>query len=450
MSTTLKAPKGLKNSECKKGQLSNRPPIPYVAETNIVSSKEKPQVLKVRLLDDSHLNMLIFSRRNTKEYLAHIVAVLHIIKQKGLDAKCRKLGMAVVRQSKTLKNLLKAAGSKDTISLDVEVVARKVEIEQTQQILQEAQKTHNELIAKTYEHLRNLLSGNFQSQWDCVCRKMHESDSWAGVNGQVTKGRHPCTWISFQDCLELHKLTVFSADAAKRQQFYIQQAVRKPQRVTVQQPVSQMGVSNDYVRYLPTLKDSPKAVPTTKKRNIPFGKADLAAIMLASVLASWQNQYNLNHSTVPELTRTLLLDLEAIEHIMDENQSKKLKAKGKASTARPEAKSSPEHKASGGPTGQVPKMGRSEKFCQHCKAHGGPYKTHNILDCHCYDSNRKPLKAAAGKPSESKKPYKNIGGNKNMAFMQTMFKAYVKNQKKAESKKRKKHDYGSSDSSDSE
>jgi hypothetical protein len=51
------------------------------------------------------------------------------------------------------------------------------------------------------------------------------------------------------------------------------------------------------------------------------------------------------------------------------------------------------------------------------------------LDCHCYDSNGKPLKAAAGKPSESKKPYKKFGGNKGMAFMQTMFKAYIKSQK---------------------
>jgi hypothetical protein len=38
-----------------------------------------------------------------------------------------------------------------------------------------------------------------------------------------------------------------------------------------------------------------------------------------------------------------------------------------------------------------------------------------------------------------------------MAFMQTMFEASVKCQKKAgKSKKRKKHDYDSSDSSDSE
>jgi hypothetical protein len=119
---------------------------------------------------------------------------------------------------------------------------------------------------------------------------MHKrADSWAGVNGKVIKGRCPRTWAAFHDCLELHKLTVFTADAAKRQQFYIQQAVCKPQRATVRQHISQMGVFNDYVRHLPTLKDSPKAVTTTKKGNVPFGKADLAAIVLASVLTSWQN-----------------------------------------------------------------------------------------------------------------------------------------------------------------
>jgi hypothetical protein len=117
----------------------------------------------------------------------------------------------------------------------------------------------------------------------------------------------------------------------------------------VQQYIWQMGVLNDYVRYLPTLKDSPKAVPTTKKGNIPFGKA--AVIVLASIPISWQNQYNLNHSTVPESTCTSLLYLEAIKRVMVEKHNKKLKAKGKASTAWSKAKSNPKHKASGGPTG---------------------------------------------------------------------------------------------------
>jgi hypothetical protein len=58
------------------------------------------------------------------------------MKQKGLDAKCMKLGKAVVRQYKTLKNLLEATGSKDTVLSEVDMQARKVEIEQTQQMLQ--------------------------------------------------------------------------------------------------------------------------------------------------------------------------------------------------------------------------------------------------------------------------------------------------------------------------
>jgi hypothetical protein len=157
--------------------------------------------------------------------------------------------------------------------------------------------------------------------------------------------------MSFLDCLKLHELTVFSADTAKRQQFYIQQAVRKPQRATVQQHILQMGVLNDYVKHLPTLKDSSKAVPMTKKRNIPFNEADLAAIVLLSVPMMWQNQYNLNHSTVPKSTSTLLLDLEVIKRVMVEKKGANLRAKGKGSPAPSKAKGNPKRKASGGPTG---------------------------------------------------------------------------------------------------
>jgi hypothetical protein len=162
-----------------------------------------------------------------------------------------------------------------------------VEIEQTHQMLQKAQKAHDKATTELYEQLRNLLSGNAQSQWDCICREMHERDLWAAVNGQVTKGRRPRTWMSFLDCLKLYKLTFFSADTAERQRFYIQQAVRKPQRATVQQHILRMGVLNDYAKHLPTLKDSSKAVSKTKKGNISFGKADLAAVVLSSVLMLW-------------------------------------------------------------------------------------------------------------------------------------------------------------------
>jgi hypothetical protein len=182
MSTSLKSPDRLKDAECKKRQLSHRPPIPYVPVVDVVTPKEEPQIFKIKLPDAFHHSMPIYSRGNNEEYLTHIVAVLCIIEQKGLPKKCQVLAKAVVKWSEALKNL---------VSTTVDVTACKVEIDQTQQMLQEAQKAHDKATAKLYKQLRNLLSGNAQSQWNCVCRKMHECDSWAAVNGQVTKGRHP-------------------------------------------------------------------------------------------------------------------------------------------------------------------------------------------------------------------------------------------------------------------
>ncbi len=177
MSTSLKSPHGLKDAECKNGQLSHRPPIPYVPVVDIVMPKEEPQLYKVKLLGASHLNISIYSRGNNEEYLAHVVAVLCIIEQKGLPKKCRMLAKAVLRRSEALKNLQEAAESRDTVLTSVDVQACKVEIEQTVQMLQESQKAHDKAIAETYEQLRNLLSSNAQSQWDHICREMHEHDS---------------------------------------------------------------------------------------------------------------------------------------------------------------------------------------------------------------------------------------------------------------------------------
>ncbi len=79
----------LKDSECKKGQLSQQPLIPYILVVDVVTPKEDPAMLKVKLPDDSHISVPIFSRGNNEEYIAHIVAVLRIIVQKGLPKKCR-------------------------------------------------------------------------------------------------------------------------------------------------------------------------------------------------------------------------------------------------------------------------------------------------------------------------------------------------------------------------
>jgi hypothetical protein len=144
---------------------------------------------------------------------------------------------------------------------------------------------------------------------------MHTKDPWIGVNGSSNKGIRICSWLSFLDCIKLHKLAIFPVDTAEKQHYYMTQMVKKPQQATVCQYMARMGVLNDYLSHLPTVFNSPMAVEGTKKGNMPFDETNLAGIVLNSVTVSWMSQYNMTHTTLPDGTRTLLQDLESIKCI---------------------------------------------------------------------------------------------------------------------------------------
>ncbi len=257
---------------------------------------------------------------------------------------------------------------------------------------------------------------------------MHTKKPWIGVNGKSNKGLCIHSWLSFMDCIKLHKLTVFSADAAEKQRYYMQEMMKKPQQVTVHQFMSRMGVLNDYLAYMPMVYDSSMAVAGTKEMNIPFDEADLAGIMLNLVPSSWVNQYNMTHSMLPKNPRALLNDLEAIKQVVDEKLNANLKAKAKeASSASKATKgSSKKHSASGSPGElQVPKKGEPNKFCRNCNAKGRPHLTHNTKGCRRYNGMGNPASLIQTRPAEAKKPTKK-GGNKQMAYLSATIETLVK------------------------
>jgi hypothetical protein len=67
---------------------------------------------------------------------------------------------------------------------------------------------------------------------------MHTKNPWIGVNGKSNKGIQVESWISFMDCIELHKLTLFPADAAEKQRYFMQQMIKKPQQVSKSRYIS--------------------------------------------------------------------------------------------------------------------------------------------------------------------------------------------------------------------
>jgi hypothetical protein len=256
------------------------------------------------------------------------------------------------------------------------------------------------------------------------------------------------------DCTKLHKLTIFPADAAEKQHYYMQQMIKKSQRVTVHQFVSRMGILNDYLAYLPMVYDLSMAVVGTKKINVPFNEADLAGIVLNVVPSSWVNQYNMTHSMLPKSPRALLNDLAAIKQVMDEKHQANLKAKSnKVSAASGAAmRSSKKPSASGSPGElQVPKKAKPSKFCQHCKVKGGPHLTHNTKECHRYDGMGNPIPSFQTKPTDAKKPIKKWGA-RQMAYLLATIETLVKKglKKAMKGKKHKRNHAYDSSSSDSD
>ncbi len=111
-------------------------------------------------------------------------------------------------------------------------------------------------------------------------------------------------------------------------------SLKKPIKMTIHQHTMHMEVLNEYLTYLPTLKDRAIVVAFTEKGNKPFNKALLVGMIMATYPIAWSNQYNLTHKTIPECPRTMLLDLENIEKVFVKNYNKKAKAnKAKVATA---------------------------------------------------------------------------------------------------------------------
>jgi hypothetical protein len=135
----------------------------------------------------------------------------------------------------------------------------------------------------------------------------------------------------------------------------------------------------------------------------------------------------MRHSTLPKNPRALLNNLEAIKQVMDEKHNASLKAKAKKASATSAAtKGSSKKRSASGSSGdlQVRKKARPSKFCQHCKAKGGPHLTHNTKECRRHNKNGNPVSLFQGKPANAKKPAKK-GSDKQMAYLTATIESLV-------------------------
>ena len=210
--------------------------------------------------------------------------------------------------------------------------------------------------------------------------------------------------LSLWECIDFHKLTIYSIDAAERQRFYMLCNLKKPTKSSIRAHVTRMETLNKFIGLLPTIKNSPQAVASTELGNVPFNETTLASIILNHLPVAWRTQYSLTHNLVPESLRAILLDLENIEKLIVEKTNKAARAnKAKVATAlkgagehvpRMGKKGAGEHVPrkgkrahGGGPDTGNPKKGRTAKYCKWCKAVDGPFTTHNTDECGSFNKD---------------------------------------------------------------
>ncbi len=237
-----------KNANCKKGTPPVKLPILNIPLTDLHEKRETEQI-KVEPPNEAKFQMPTYSSGNNEEYLVHVIAVLRLVKQKGTAAKDKEAFTALVKVRKEMSPLFNFP--KDETAAKKE--ARKKKLSNLNESLKAKKSFAVNQAQKAYKLFSCFVIGVAQMQWDRIVNKMHMKNPWIGMNGKSNKGICMKSWVSFMDCIKLHKLTVFPADAAEKQHYYMQQTFKKPQRVMARQFVSHMGVLNDYLAYLHTV-----------------------------------------------------------------------------------------------------------------------------------------------------------------------------------------------------
>jgi hypothetical protein len=212
MSGNEKSPaEGLKDSECKRGAIANRPPIPYVAPVDPYEKQVKTEI-KVKLPDGTNYQMVPFCAGSNEEYVNYIIAMIQLIQQKDLENSVEKVSVVASDIEEEIGPLYKKLNMSNSHE---EKESLKKKIETTEKDLEKANKTALMEIVKAYELFCIYFVGKTCTQWDKVVQEMHMKDPWVAVIGSLNKGPRKKTWESFLDCIELHKLTIFSCDSAE-------------------------------------------------------------------------------------------------------------------------------------------------------------------------------------------------------------------------------------------
>jgi hypothetical protein len=91
-----------------------------------------------------------------------------------------------------------------------------------------AEASESAKVGLIYELFRKGLKEDPELQWDRIVDDMHTKDPWEDLKGAKHVGLRRKLTLSLWECVDFHKLTIYSIDALERQRFYMLCNLKKP------------------------------------------------------------------------------------------------------------------------------------------------------------------------------------------------------------------------------
>ena len=493
MSQHFLIPEGLKNQDCERGQPRTRPPLSFVPNP---VEEEEGSTIKVKIDKTLDEKVRQFIGTTPESYVSLMETFHGLLRKKGLKDKYvlaynqfedTGTELQVHKESKPSESQYESESEGESADDDEgpadpaaraasKAAAKQARSAERKQAFKEDLAEWNvkkvtfikrmqvsnskmeDLQSKAFDLFTLLLGEEARKRMDAIIVRICDEEYTA--DDGTLKPKRGKTWDSLAMSQREFLLQVFKKDAAECQRDYLQYVVRKPARMGIRQFIGRLVNMSRQLKYLPTLKDSDVANSKMSAMNKAFTGFELCGMILRACKQEWVDQYYLTNETVPVVVDKLLPKLEAIEQAETTRRrhEKKDAAKNEGGSSKKRSSRAAKNGSDSGNgryqnnkkqrSNNNNNSNKSNKFCKHCKKHGGAFKTHDTADCFRFDAEGKPKKGNF--PSKNANMHSQEDNNAFLTMQKKLSKMEkaMKKSKKHESKKRRR--YYASDSSDSD
>jgi hypothetical protein len=207
----------LSDADCKKGQVTQRLPIPYAVSKNGLLVSTSQEIVKIKTPKGESKQSLLGNGVDGEEYVKHLMSFFQFMEKKGYKADLEVASKVTLSATKALKKLVKA----QTREKDPAKAKRLTKVGAAKVRLINAKVAESTLACLAYDPFHKLLRDEPEIQWDCIVTEMHTKTPWEDIEGVKHNSLRGKLQQSLTECIEFHKLMVFTVDAAERPKYYL-------------------------------------------------------------------------------------------------------------------------------------------------------------------------------------------------------------------------------------